>query len=130
MAAGDANAVTEGAALTVTVTLAVDEQPAADVPVTVYTVVDVGETFTDVPVKFPGIQEYADAPEPVSVLLCPVQIAAGEAVAPTTGMGLTVTVTVEVPLHPAADKPITVYTVVAVGQTLTVVPARVPGIQE
>jgi len=107
-----------------------DEQPATDVPVTVYTVVDVGETFTDVPVEFPGIQEYVDAPEPVSVLLCPSQIAAGEAVAPTTGMGLTVTVTVEVPLHPAADKPVTVYTVVAVGQTLTVVPASVPGIQE
>jgi len=57
MAVGDADAETEGAVFTVTVTLAVDEQPAADVPVTVYTVVDEGETFTDVPAKVPGIQE-------------------------------------------------------------------------
>jgi len=62
------------------------------------------------------------------VLLCPVQIAAGEAEAPTTGEGLSATVTVEVPLHPAADTPVTVYIVVVPGQTLTVVPVRLPGI--
>jgi hypothetical protein len=48
-------AVTVGSGLTVTATVAVEEQPAALVPVTVYVVVVVGETLTEEPVWFPGI---------------------------------------------------------------------------
>jgi hypothetical protein len=38
------------------VRVAVFVQPAADIPVTVYVVVVVGDTVADVPVKLPGIQ--------------------------------------------------------------------------
>jgi hypothetical protein len=52
----DAVVVTVGNALTVMVRVAVFVQPAADIPVTVYVVVVVGDTVADVPVKLPGIQ--------------------------------------------------------------------------
>ena len=42
--------VTTGSGLMLTVTCAVAVQPAADVPVTVYVVVEVGEAVTDAPV--------------------------------------------------------------------------------
>jgi len=50
MAAGEAEAVTEGRGVTVTLTLALEEQPAVVVPVTEYVVEVVGLTVTGVPV--------------------------------------------------------------------------------
>jgi hypothetical protein len=52
----DAEAVTDGGVFTVTVIVAVFEQPGPFVPVTVYVVVDAGETVTDEPESEPGIQ--------------------------------------------------------------------------
>jgi hypothetical protein len=52
----EAEAFTVGFGLTVTATVAVFEHPALTVPVTVYVVVVVGETVTEVPVSDPGIQ--------------------------------------------------------------------------
>ena len=49
-------AVTTGNGFTVIVTVAVLVQLAALVPVTVYVVVETGETTTDAPGKFPGFQ--------------------------------------------------------------------------
>ena len=51
----DAEAVTVGSGLTVTETVPVFVQPFALVPVTVYVVVDDGETVTVVPLSDPGI---------------------------------------------------------------------------
>ena len=48
------------------------------------------------------------APLAVSVEDAPMQMAVGDAVAVTVGNGLTVTVTVAVLTHPAADVPVTV----------------------
>ncbi len=47
---------TVGAALTVIVRVDVFVHPFAPVPVTMYVVVDVGDTVTDEPVRLPGIQ--------------------------------------------------------------------------
>lgn len=47
----------------------------------------------------------------------------------TVGNGFTVTVTVFAPVHPAVVVPLTVYMVVTVGVTVTVVPLSAPGIQ-
>lgn len=89
-----AEVVTVGVGLTVTNTVPVFEQPAPTVPVTVYVVVVVGETVTEVPLSDPGIQVYVVAPLPVSVVLFPEQIVAGEAVAVTVGCPPTVIVSV------------------------------------
>lgn len=116
IAAGEAEAVTVGNGLTVTETLAVPVHPAAEVPVTVYVVVEDGFTTVDVPLP-PELQLYVLAPEPVRVELSPLQIAAGDAEAVTVGSGFTVTVTVVVPEHPNASVPVTEYVVVLVGAT-------------
>lgn len=63
MADGDAIAVTMGTAFTVTVTVAVPLHPAADVPVTVYVVVEDGLIVCEVPDPSPWLHEYEDAPE-------------------------------------------------------------------
>ena len=52
----DADVDTVGAVLTVIARVDVFVHPLALVPVTVYVVVDVGDTVTDEPVKLPGIQ--------------------------------------------------------------------------
>ena len=98
MVAGAAEAVTEGIGFTVTVTVAVPVHPAV-VPVTVYVVVVPGETEM-LAVLPPVLHEYVVAPVAVRVEDDPAQIVAGEAVAPTTGLGFTVTVTVAVPVQP------------------------------
>lgn len=86
----EAVVVTVGNGLTVMVRVAVFVQPAADVPVTVYVVVVVGDTFTEAPVKLPGIQAYVDAPLPVRVVELPEQMVVLVAVVVTVGAGFTV----------------------------------------
>jgi hypothetical protein len=63
----------------------------------------------------------------VSVVLFPAQIEAFVAVTPTVGEGLTVIVRVAVAVH-APVVPVTVYVVVVAGETVTVVPDKLPGI--
>lgn len=82
--------------------------PLAEVPVTVYVVVAVGFTVTEVPLRDPGIQVYVLAPEPVRVVELPEQTVVEDAEADTTGLLLTVTVTVVVLLHPGPSLPVTV----------------------
>ena len=105
-----------------TVTCAVAVHPAAEVPVTVYVVVDVGLAVTvDAVVLLKpeeGLQLYVFAPPAVNVVDCPKQIATGGETV-TTGNGLTVTVTCAVAVHPAADVPVTVYVVVEEGLAVT-----------
>lgn len=95
----DADAVTVGVVLTVTVTFAVDEHPVV-VPVTVYVVVAAGETVTVVPANAPGFHVYEAAPLPVSVVELPEQIVGLAAVAVTVGVGFTVIATCAVEEHP------------------------------
>lgn len=56
MLAGVADAAGVGKGLTVTVTCAVLVQPFPSVPVTVYVVVETGETVMGDPLIFPGFQ--------------------------------------------------------------------------
>ena len=116
MVAGDALALTVGRGFTVTVTDVVPVHPAALVPVTVYVVVEAGDTTSGLLVD-PVLHKYVFAPAPVSVELSPIQIAAGDALAVTVGSGFTVTVTNAVPVHPAALVPVTKYVVVEDGLT-------------
>jgi hypothetical protein len=106
---GVAEGVNTGFGLTVTTTLFDPVQPAA-VAVTLYVVVVVGLTVIGEPGKLPGIQENID-PGTVLVALkeveAPLQIVAGLAAAVTDGTGFTLTMTVLVPVHPAAV-PVTV----------------------
>jgi len=101
--------VTTGKEFTVTVTCAVDVQPLMS-PVTVYVVVDVGLAVTEEPVDElkddEGVQLYVLAPPAVSVMFCPVQMAAF-GVTVTTGNGFTVTVTCAVEVQPLMS-PVTV----------------------
>jgi hypothetical protein len=58
----------------------------------------------------------------------PLHTLVGLAAGDSTGLDLTVMVTVEDPVQPAVV-PVTVYTVVVPGVTLTGVPDKLPGIQ-
>lgn len=95
--------------VTVTVACAVDVQPFASVPVTVYVVVEDGLAVTDEPVDelrfVDGLQVYVCAPLALSVVDWPLQIV-GE-LTEITGGGFTVTVTCAVAVHPL-DVPVTV----------------------
>lgn len=126
--APDVVVVTVGEGFTVMMRVAVAVQP-ADVPVTVYVVVPVGETVTVAPVSDPGIQVYVVAPEAVIDVELPEQIVALVVVVVTVGVGLTLIVRVAVFVQPFAAVPVTVYVVVVIGETVTVVPVSEPGIQ-
>ena len=89
--------------------------------------VDEGETDTLVPDKPPGIQLYVFPPVPVSVVDAPLQIVGKEALAEIVGEVFTVTVTVLEFVHPLVV-PVTVYVVVETGETVTLVPDKLPGI--
>lgn len=128
MDALEADAVTDGEIFTVMVRVAVPVQPFAAVPVTVYVVVVVGDTVTGDPVRLPGIHPYVDAPVPVRVVELPEQIVAPLVVVPTVGEVFTAIICVTVELHPVLV-PVTVYVVVVVGETVTDVPLKLPGIQ-
>ena len=63
------------------------------------------------------------------VLLLPEQMVPdGVMVVATVGDGLTVIICVVVPVHPFVV-PVTVYVVIVVGETVTVAPDKLPGIQ-
>jgi len=62
-------------------------------------------------------------------VLFPAHIVGAAAVALTVGVGLTVIKRVEVLVQPFAAVPVTVYVVVVVGETVTLVPVNDPGIQ-
>jgi hypothetical protein len=91
----------------------------------------VGETETGEPIKLPGIQEYI---VPGTVLVedkdevAPTQMVEGVADGVTTGLGFTVTDTMLVPVQPAAV-PVTEYTVLDTGVTVTGEPLKLLGIQ-
>ena len=68
------------------------------------------------------------APLPASVTVLPLQMLVEEADAVTFGSGFTVMATVPVFEHPFALVPVTVYVVVDAGETVTVVPLKLPGI--
>jgi hypothetical protein len=63
----------------------------------------------------------------VSVAGLPAQTAAGP-LTTTTGTDVTVTANVPVVVQPAAVIPVTEYVVVADGETLTLLPVKLPGI--
>ena len=86
-----------------------------------------GVTVIVVPVKLPGFQTYVTPPVPVSDVLDPAQIVAFVVVEPMVGRLFTVTVTVFVLVQPPGAVPTTVYVVVVVGDTVTVVPDKLPG---
>ena len=89
--------VVTGIGFTVTVLTAVDEQP-KEVPVTVYEVVTEGVTEIAL-VTAPVDHEYEVAPPLVNVALAPSQIVLELTI--VTGIGLTVTVAIALPVHPA-----------------------------
>jgi len=122
IASGLAVALTDGKGFTVTLTVAVPEHPAVVVPVTEYVVVVLGVTVLLAPLPNPPDQLYVLAPLAVITEVCPLHIAAGLAVAVTDGNGFTVTLTVAVPVHPAAVVPVTVYVVVLAGDTVLELP--------
>ena len=62
------------------------------------------------------------------VVLLPSQIVPPVVVVETLGNEFTVTVNVAVFVHPGPVEPVTVYVVVAVGETVTLVPDKLPGI--
>lgn len=71
------------------------------------------------PVRFPGIHPYDDAPLPVKFVHCPLQIDVGLADAVTVGMGLTVMVIDALAVvQPVEVVTLTVYVVVVAGDTV------------
>ena len=92
---------TAGIGLTVSVTVAVSEQP-SEVPTTVYVVVLAGLTVNP-ELAGPPIQEKAAAPEALSVWEAPAQIAGLGGFTVTFGIGFTCTVTVFCDTQPSAE---------------------------
>ena len=119
--------VTEGNAFTFKLTILVFTQPFTLVPVTVYCVVDTGETKTLEPVILPGFHVYVAAPVPVKVAVEFAHIVGEETPADTTGNALTVKLTVFVFTQLLALIPVTVYTVVVAGDTTVTEPVKAPG---
>jgi hypothetical protein len=120
------SAVTLGVLLTVTVTVCVPEQ-LPEVPVTVYVVVDGGVMLMLLPERLPGCQLYVVAPVALNVVPEPEQIV--ETPLMESGANeFTVTVTTLVE-EQLPFTPVTVYVVVEVGVTVTLLPFRLPGCQ-
>ena len=126
---GDALNVAVGFAFTVTVAVAVLVQPFPSVPVTVYTVVEDGDTVFGLPVPNPPLQLYDVAPPAVRVEEAPLQMVEGDALNVTVGFAFTVTVVVTVLVQPFPSVPVTVYTVVEVGDTVFGLPVPKPPLQ-
>jgi hypothetical protein len=111
-----ADALTFGKAVTFTVTFAVFEQPEL-VPVTVYVVVEPGDTEYEEFEPRLLLQLYVDAPVALIVVLDPAQIGDTVADAETFGKAVTLTVTFAVFEQPELV-PVTVYVVVEPGDTV------------
>jgi hypothetical protein len=75
----------------------------------------------------PGIQVYVFAPDAVIVAVAPIQIDVGDEILVIVGV-LMFTNTVFVPAQTPPFVPVTVYTVITVGETTTVPPVIAPGI--
>jgi hypothetical protein len=100
------------------------------VPVTVYVVAEAGVTVIVEPLILPGIQRYVFAPLPVRTLDPPLQMEVILALAFTGGVGFTVMVRVAVFEHRVpASTPVTVYVVVTSGDSVKILPLKVPGCQ-
>src|SRR6266540_6407614 len=114
----------DGIAFTVIVCVAVAVHPLAFVAVTVYVVVAAGETEIAA-VFWPELHTYDVPPEAVSVTAAPLQMIPSLLVVPEVsamamagdGMAFTVIVCVAVAIHPLAFVAVTVYVVVAAGET-------------
>jgi hypothetical protein len=107
----------------------VEVHPAIFEPTTVYCVLTVGLTTTDVPVRAPGFHVYELAPFAVKVDELPRQIDAGDPAAVIVGLAFTISEMVFV-LVQEPFAPVTVYVVVTVGDTTTEVPVNEPGLHE
>jgi hypothetical protein len=111
-------ALTVGNAFTVTDTCCVSLHPNVVVPTIVYVVVTIGVAMGDVQLvqdnPVAGVHVYVFAPDAVNVVELPAHIVL---LVPgfTVGLGLTVTVTMPVSIHPLALLPVTIYVVVVVG---------------
>jgi hypothetical protein len=90
---------TIGDELTVTTTFFTSVQPRLS-PVTTYVCVEPGETEIVLLTMLPGIQVNVCAPLAVKVVVAPAQIVAGEALAVTVGVGLTLMVIVVESIQP------------------------------
>ena len=113
-------AETAGSGCTVTVELAVAVHPVfTSVPVTVYTVVTVGDTEILVPLA-PFDQENPPAPDAVKTAVSPAQMVAALAV--TLGGGVTFTCTDAVPVQPGPLLTVAVYCVDTCGAAFTGLP--------
>lgn len=88
-----------------------------------------GATVTDEPVKDPGSQVYVEAPLEDNVNVVPAQTVDDDELAVTVGVIPTDKFKVRLAVHPKVFVPVTVYTVVAVGVTTTVLPVKAPGFQ-
>ena len=121
-------AVMVGFGFTVIAIVVVLEQTPFE-PVTVYVVLVAGVTVTFEPINAPGFQVYVVAPLAVNVVEFPAQIDKLLAVAFTVGIGVTIKFTVLVVVHPKPLAPVTVYRVVAAGETVIVPPVNAPGFQ-
>src|SRR5436190_26866 len=91
IAVGLGVAIIVGRGLTMIWKVPVPTQPAVDVPLTVYVVVTIGERIILLPITFPGLVVYVDAPDKATVELKPAQIAVGLGTAVIVGIGLTMT---------------------------------------
>jgi hypothetical protein len=127
-AVGEAAAVIVGLPLIINCTVELELQP-AEAPLTVYTVVLVGDTTAELPLSTPGFHVYEVAPVAVKVELNPIHTAVGEAAGTTVGKGTTIKFMVRVTLQPKLLVPVTEYKVVAVGLTAATLAAITPGFQ-
>jgi hypothetical protein len=122
---------TVGRGLTIIVRVAVLVQPVAVVvPVTVYVVVATGDTVIAAVVIPPGCQLYVLALAAVMVVDPPIQMAEELTLVVTFGNGFTIIVRVAVLVQPVAVVvPVTVYVVVAAGETVIAAVVIPPGCQ-
>jgi hypothetical protein len=95
----------------------------APVPVTVYVVVDKGDTVKLAPTDPPGFQLYPKVPPlAINVTLLPGHIVEFAGFIPMLGNGKTFTIDVAVLVQLLAPVPVTVYVVVAAGLAVTEAP--------
>jgi hypothetical protein len=118
---------TIGVVFTMILTLSLALHPLPLVPTTVYVVVTVGLTDTVLPVveliAEAGLHAYDVAPPAVSVVEVPEQMVEdGDVPKVTLGVGLTAILTLSFALHPLPFVPLTTYSVITVGVTVTILP--------